>query len=232
MSDTNLNPNFFSILPAPVRYDKKISSTAKVLFSEITALSNVHGYCWAGNNYFAELFDISVTQVSRIIKGLESKGFIKVFVDKSTGNKRKIYPQVIADGNIKGSNVKSLIELFDLRVGNIPTELKEEREAFLEHWMACNEGSKKEAWQKEKTFAVKQRWNTWVRNSRKWNKEKKPLPSDKEIARNNQLEVERKAQEKYQAEVTKERTPEEQAIVNKKLDEMRKGLSNKLKMNV
>jgi hypothetical protein len=69
-------PNYYAILEADVRYDKSLSSTAKIIYAEITALTNKSGYCWATNKYFAELFDISESQVSRIISKLVGCDYI------------------------------------------------------------------------------------------------------------------------------------------------------------
>lgn len=49
-------PGFYAILPASVRYDNELSYGARLLYCEITALANKHGFCYAGNTYFAELF--------------------------------------------------------------------------------------------------------------------------------------------------------------------------------
>ena len=50
------NPNFYAIIPANVRYDNNLTPIEKLLYVEITALTNDKGYCWAGNEYFAKLF--------------------------------------------------------------------------------------------------------------------------------------------------------------------------------
>ena len=49
-------PNYFGILPANVRYDKRLKPMEKILYTEITALSNAKGYCYATNSYFAKLY--------------------------------------------------------------------------------------------------------------------------------------------------------------------------------
>ncbi|NCD40577.1 MAG: helix-turn-helix domain-containing protein [Bacteroidia bacterium] len=226
MENEKERPSFWAIIPATVRYDDVVGSTAKLLFAEITALSNQEGYCWASNQYFAELFKISITQVSRLIKSLEDRGFLKSEVDRAGGNLRKIYPQIITEP-VKGSGNKSFKEKFDDLVGSIPADLYEERKAFIDYWTAKNDGGKKEHWQKQKTFAMRQRWSTWLRNNKKWAKpEYKKLPSDSEIRQENKKQVETETQRMIR-EAKVERTPEEQARINKHLAEMRKKLSNK-----
>ena len=42
-------PNYYAIIPAEIRYDKKLTPNSKLLYGEITALANKEGYCWAGN---------------------------------------------------------------------------------------------------------------------------------------------------------------------------------------
>lgn len=83
-------PNYYSVIPASVRYDKDLSPLAKLLYSEITALSNKEGYCWASNRYFAELYGKSEIWISLTIKKLEQKGYVKSEVNKIDGNERKI----------------------------------------------------------------------------------------------------------------------------------------------
>lgn len=72
-------PNYYAVIPANVRYSKELCPNAKLLYGEITALSNSLGYCYAGNRYFAELYNISRLQtISDWIKSLERAGFITV----------------------------------------------------------------------------------------------------------------------------------------------------------
>lgn len=81
--------NFYAILPAFVRYDKDLSSTSKLIYAEITALCNDRGYCWASNNYFSSLFDVSDRQIQRILKQLVDKKYIHVVIEQQ--KYRKIY---------------------------------------------------------------------------------------------------------------------------------------------
>jgi DNA-binding MarR family transcriptional regulator len=84
-------PNYYSVLPANVRYCPDLSDFEKILYSEISALTNALGYCFASNNYFAELYKKDVSTISRAIKKLEEYDFIKTEVKKKEGNKRYIY---------------------------------------------------------------------------------------------------------------------------------------------
>lgn len=233
MENEKQNPNFWAVIPATVRYDKIINSTAKLLFAEITALSNQEGYCWASNLYFAGLFGITETQVSRLISNLNDRGFIKSFVSKEEGNLRKIYPQINAESVEKENTTgKTFEQKFDELVGEIAPELRDERKAFIDYFTAVSDGGKKQHWQKQKTFAMRQRWATWIRNCKKWEKpNKEKLPSDDELRKKAKNEVERKAREEEEARQRKERerprTPEEQARINEHLRKIREGLKNK-----
>jgi len=84
-------PNFYAIIPANVRYDKNLKPNAKLLYGEITALCNRDGFCWAANDYFAELYNVDAVTISRWISQLVSGGYVSTEILKNEGNKRKIY---------------------------------------------------------------------------------------------------------------------------------------------
>ena len=44
--------NYFAIIPSHIRYDNDLIPNAKLMFGELTALSNDKGYCYATNKYF------------------------------------------------------------------------------------------------------------------------------------------------------------------------------------
>ena len=81
-------PAYYSILTDKVRYDNDLTMGAKILFSEITALSNKRGYCFATNGYFAKLYEVTETTVSLWITALKDKGHIKA---KYQGGIRMLY---------------------------------------------------------------------------------------------------------------------------------------------
>ena len=97
-------PSYFAILPADIRYDKKLKANEKLLYSEITSLSSTEGYCWASNNYFAKLYNVSKRTVQRWLFSLQSYGHIKIFF-----NKKKVrHIQMLTKKNIK--RVKNFVD--------------------------------------------------------------------------------------------------------------------------
>ena len=89
-------PSYYSILTADVRYNKKLNASEKLLFSEITALSNKYGYCVAGNGYFSKLYNVSDRSVTRWIKHLKECGYLEyvpIYKDNSKEiAERRLYP--------------------------------------------------------------------------------------------------------------------------------------------
>ena len=71
-------PNYYSVIPAIVRYDNELKPNEKLLYGEISALTNRNGECWASNDYFAKLYDKSKDTVSDWISMLNKKRYISV----------------------------------------------------------------------------------------------------------------------------------------------------------
>ena len=79
-------PNFYAILPADVRYSNKITPMERLLYAEITTLTNFKGYCWASNAYFGRLFDRNPKSISRNLQNLSLHKFIKIYLVKGERN--------------------------------------------------------------------------------------------------------------------------------------------------
>ena len=86
---------YYAIIPANVRYDKDLPANAKLLYGEITALCNEKGYCWASNEYFAELYGVEKRTITRWVTSLTKKGYIRTEFAYREGTKeveqRRIY---------------------------------------------------------------------------------------------------------------------------------------------
>lgn len=75
-NEREIKQSYYAIIPANVRYDKDLTPNSKLLYGEITALCNQKGYCWATNDYFANLYGVSKTSISKWISSLVEKGYI------------------------------------------------------------------------------------------------------------------------------------------------------------
>jgi hypothetical protein len=80
-------PSYYSIIPASVRYDKRLTANAKLLYAEITALTNMNGQCFATNDYFSKLYGVSKQSISSWIKNLVDCGYIKSEIIYKEGSK-------------------------------------------------------------------------------------------------------------------------------------------------
>lgn len=87
-------PGYYSILTADVRYHDKLSPFDKLLYSDITALTNKKGYCNASNKYFSKVFNKSIRAISRSISTLSDNSLITTTLIRDENNEiveRKIY---------------------------------------------------------------------------------------------------------------------------------------------
>lgn len=86
---------YYAIIPAEVRYDEDLPPNAKLLYGEITSLCNEKGYCWASNQYFADLYHSSISAVQKWVSSLVKKGYINLELVYKEGTKqvlhRKLY---------------------------------------------------------------------------------------------------------------------------------------------
>ena len=105
-------PSYYAIIPASVRYNKGISANAKLMYGEITCLTNKYGQCFATNDYFAQLYDVSERSVQRWIAELRDYDYIKVILkqrqDGST--ERKIYMVGVDVKNVIGEGDKNVVD--------------------------------------------------------------------------------------------------------------------------
>lgn len=97
------SPSYYAVIPAEVRYDKNLKDKAKLLYGEISALCNKNGICWASNSYFANLYGVSNTTISTLIKNLVDRGYIETEIIYREGTKEILnrYLKIFKDPYLK-----------------------------------------------------------------------------------------------------------------------------------
>ncbi|PNW27234.1 helix-turn-helix domain-containing protein [Formosa algae] len=79
--------SYYTILNSTVRYDKKLSSNAKLLYAEISSLTNELDFCYATNSYFAKRYNVSKQSINNWLKNLEENGYIERHIYRPEGSK-------------------------------------------------------------------------------------------------------------------------------------------------
>jgi len=184
-------PTYYAIIPASVRYSS-LKPNAKLLYGEITALSNKLGFCYATNNYFADLYNVSKNTISSWLSDLNKAGFIAIDIKRNSNKqivKRCIGITKIMDTPIheklKGNstsinNTSNNIYIKEKFVNEVMTfdYPKDMLEDFINYW--C-EGKKKMRYQKQSTFEIKLRLLRWEKNQKQWSKPKGMSKLDAQI---------------------------------------------------
>jgi len=183
----NEKPSYYAIIPANVRYSD-LKPNAKLLYGEITALSNKHGFCFASNNYFAELYNVNKNTISSWISELNKKGFITVKIERDLRNvitKRCIgilkntenpIPKITEYNNTSINTTSNNISKREGFVNHVmffdyPKQMKKE---FIDYWTekSSDRVNAKMRYEKQATFDVKLRLSRWAKNSAKWESKK------------------------------------------------------------
>tara|TARA_R100000808_G_C2115057_1_gene127954 strand:- start:380 stop:991 length:612 start_codon:yes stop_codon:yes gene_type:complete len=178
-----MKPSYYAIIPADVRYSK-LKPNAKLLYGEITALSSKEGYCFATNNYFANLYNVTKNTISLWVSQLHKAGFISVELIKKgeqiTERRLGIIKKDDRD-NIKNNDLNSikinntnnnislrrLKFMSDVSLMEYDDNLKKE---FCDYWCEQNKSQTKMRFELEKTWNTALRLQRWSRNQ--WNKRK------------------------------------------------------------
>ena len=84
-------PGYWSVIPAAVRYDRELPPNAKLLYAEISSLTDATGYCFASNLYFEQLYELSERTVIRLLNALKSRGYIRIEDNGGGKSQRKIF---------------------------------------------------------------------------------------------------------------------------------------------
>lgn len=187
------NPTFYAIIPANVRYSN-LKPNAKLLYGEISSLTNKEGFCWASNKYFAELYGVSKNTISLWINQLKNHGFIHVEVIRDKNKqviKRKICiiknddrcPTFKEEGIIKnGEGINTSINItkniLSIRKEKFSGEVflenmeildDQQIQEFIDYWTETNK-SETMKFEMERTWNTKKRLLRWKNLNEKWNK--------------------------------------------------------------
>lgn len=116
-------PTYYGILPGNVRYDKRLKPMEKIMYTEITCLSNKYGYCFANNKYFANLYEVSKETVSRWVSNLVKCGHVSRLV-KYKDNSKEVDKRYLTinpipiDNLINGGNDLNINTSDDYKINN------------------------------------------------------------------------------------------------------------------
>ena len=77
-------------IPSKVRFDTRLSASAKLLYGEIAYLSQEQGCCLLNEPYFAELYQVTIRTATAWIARLEKAGYLYIRYDAS-GRRRLLY---------------------------------------------------------------------------------------------------------------------------------------------
>jgi len=132
---------YYCVIPWKLLTDDRVSSTAKLLYGEISALANREGYCWASNMHFTKIFNIkSPTRISTLIRELREYGYVYTEINKEDGNKRKIWlcVPITKNSNSYSSKQEHPITKNKKKDNNKVDNNKEIYLQVLEHWNSKN----------------------------------------------------------------------------------------------
>ena len=93
-AESGAKPSYWAVLPAAVRYDEKLTAGARLLYAEISSLTDQRGYCYASNAYFMALYGISEPTVQRYLRALKAGGYITIEDGDGGSGRRKIFAGV------------------------------------------------------------------------------------------------------------------------------------------
>ena len=97
--------NYYSVVPAEVKYNNELTERAKLIYGEISSLSNKMGYCFATNGYFAKLYKCTNRTIQNAIAKLQEQGFIKVVIENR--NQRRIYLVTNKKDKVQGASCEN-----------------------------------------------------------------------------------------------------------------------------
>ena len=87
-------------MPSEILINNKLYDKEKIILSMIIYLSKDKGYCFATNNYFSDILNVTVVSISRIINSLKKKEYIKVNMNYKSNSKEIENRQIIPSNEV------------------------------------------------------------------------------------------------------------------------------------
>ena len=186
-------PNYYAVIPAEVRYSKKLTPNSKLLYAEITALSQKDGSCWASNKYFSKLYNVSTVTISRWVSSLVENNFInrEIVYKKGTKEIDKRYLQLCNGGINKNVNapINKNVKDNNTSINNTSINISNRRKdfvlnvmsfdydknilnSFVDYWTEPNKSKTKMKFELQQTWSTNLRLKNWAKNQKKWDKPK------------------------------------------------------------
>ena len=103
---------YFTIIPQHVIRLKKLGD-ARFLYGHILTLSNKVGYCYAHNNFLAEVMEVDTRTISRYVKALEEADLITVSFAKNNSRTIQAIDTFVSKTLLKRENKHSSMEIGD-----------------------------------------------------------------------------------------------------------------------
>jgi len=186
-------PSYYATIPANVRYSENLTPNAKLLYAEITALSQKDGPCWASNKYFSNLYNVSTVTISRWISSLVENNFInrEIVYKKGTKEIDKRYLQLCNGGINKNVNtpINKNVKDNNTSINNTSINISNRRKdfvlnvmtfdydknilnSFVDYWTEPNKSKTKMKFELQQTWSTNLRLKTWAKNQKKWDRPK------------------------------------------------------------
>ena len=188
-------PTYYAIIPASVRYSS-LKPNAKLLYGEITALSNKLGFCYATNNYFAELYNVSKNTISNWLSDLNKAGFIAIDIVRN--DKKQVIKRMLGITKIMDTPIQEKMKGNSTSINNTSNNISIRRlkfindvslfdydksilDDFTDYWTEPTKSKKTMRFELCKTWDLNLRLKNWCRNQKKWSKPKGMSKLDAQI---------------------------------------------------
>jgi len=169
-------PTYYAIISAEVRYDKNLSANAKLLYGEITCLTNENGFCFATNRYFADLYDKSKVTISKWISELVSSGYLSTSYTYKGGIKENLKGGIkenFKDNNTSINNTSIIKEKIIKRKNFIVPKVIEIKDYCLLRDNGINAEQFYDFYQSKGWMVGKTKMKDWKAAIRNWERNRK-----------------------------------------------------------